>query len=158
MNRIGGSGFVSCDPFFGYYKFVLRKVHLWHCSSVIIFCLTIFTLPKKEVFNLWCRFEATSWLMKIVVKHSSIPMYFRAELVFLVLLELQIRCVLSSNDSITFDSHDKYINLPFSYCCSVTKLWLIFCKFMDYSMPGSSVLHDLLELVKMYVHWVNDDI
>ena len=40
-------------------------------------------------------------------------------------------------------------------CCPVTKLCLTFCDPMDYSMPGSSVLHYLLEFAQILVHWVD---
>ena len=37
-------------------------------------------------------------------------------------------------------------------CCSVTKLCLTLCDPMDCSIPGSSVLHYLLELAQTHVH------
>ena len=37
------------------------------------------------------------------------------------------------------------------YCCSVAKLCLTLCDPMDCSMPGSSILHYLLELVQIHV-------
>ena len=39
-------------------------------------------------------------------------------------------------------------------CCLVTKLCLTLWDPMDCSMPGSSVLHYLLEFAQIYVHWV----
>ena len=46
----------------------------------------------------------------------------------------------------------------FCCCCSVTKLCLTLCDFMDCSMPGSPVLHHLLEFAQTHVHWVSDAI
>ena len=39
-------------------------------------------------------------------------------------------------------------------CCSVAKLCPILCNSMDCSIPGSSVLHYLLEFAQIHVHWV----
>ena len=44
------------------------------------------------------------------------------------------------------------------HCCPVTKLCLILCNPMDYSMPGSPVLHGLLEFAQTHIHWVSDAI
>ena len=43
-------------------------------------------------------------------------------------------------------------------CCSVTKSCLTLCDPMDCSMPGSSILHYLLEFAQIHVHWVSDAI
>ena len=43
-------------------------------------------------------------------------------------------------------------------CCWVIKLCLTLCDPMDYSMPGSPVLHYLLEFAETHVHWVYDAI
>ena len=40
--------------------------------------------------------------------------------------------------------------------CWVTKSFPTFCSPMDCSMPGSSVLHYLLEFPQIHVHWVSD--
>ena len=48
-------------------------------------------------------------------------------------------------------------SMPFC-CCSVTKLCLTLCHPMDYSTPGSSVLHCLPEFAQVLVHWVGDAI
>ena len=42
------------------------------------------------------------------------------------------------------------------YCCSVTQTCPTLCDPMDCSMPGSPVLHYLLEFARIYVHWVSD--
>ena len=34
-------------------------------------------------------------------------------------------------------------------CCSIAKLYLTLCSLMDHSTPGSSVLHYLLEMLKL---------
>ena len=47
---------------------------------------------------------------------------------------------------------------PFACCCSVSKLSLTLCDFVDCSMPGYPVLHYLLELAQTHVHWVSDAI
>ena len=39
-------------------------------------------------------------------------------------------------------------------CCSVAKLCPTLCYPLDYSTPGSPVLHHLLELAQTHVHWV----
>ena len=39
---------------------------------------------------------------------------------------------------------------------SVDKSCLTFCDPMDFSTPGSPVLHSLLEFAQVYVHWVRD--
>ena len=44
----------------------------------------------------------------------------------------------------------------FKCCCLVTKLCLILFDLMDCSMPGSFVLHYLLEFAKIHVFWVSD--
>jgi len=49
-------------------------------------------------------------------------------------------------------------SMPFCCCCSVTKLCLTLCHPMDYSTPGSSVLHYLPEFAQVLVHWVGDAI
>ena len=43
-------------------------------------------------------------------------------------------------------------------CCSVTQVCLTLCDPMDYSMPGFPILHHLLELAQIHVHWVGDAI
>ena len=43
-------------------------------------------------------------------------------------------------------------------CCSVAKLCLTLCNPMDCSMPGSPVLHWILEFAQIHVHWVGDAI
>ena len=43
-------------------------------------------------------------------------------------------------------------------CCSVTLSSLTLCNSMDYSTPGFPVLHHLLELDPIHVHWVDDAI
>ena len=45
-----------------------------------------------------------------------------------------------------------------SYCCSVAKSCPTLCDPMDYSMPGSPVLHHLPEFAQIHVHWVGDAI
>ena len=41
-------------------------------------------------------------------------------------------------------------------CCSFTKSCLTFCHPMDCIVPGSPVLHCLLEFAQTHVHWVGD--
>ena len=43
-------------------------------------------------------------------------------------------------------------------CCLVTTLCSTVCDPMNCSTPGSSVLHNLLELAQIHVHWVSDAI
>ena len=43
-------------------------------------------------------------------------------------------------------------------CCSVAKSCLTVCDPVDYSKPGSSVLHCLPEFAQIPVHWGGDDI
>ena len=43
-------------------------------------------------------------------------------------------------------------------CCSVAKSCLTLCNPMDCSIPGSPVLHRLLELAQTHVHWWGDAI
>ena len=43
-------------------------------------------------------------------------------------------------------------------CCSVAKLCLTLCDFMDCSTPGFLILHHLPELAQTHVHWVSDTI
>ena len=43
-------------------------------------------------------------------------------------------------------------------CCLVVKSWLTLCNPMDCSVPGSPVLHRLLEFAQIHVHWVGDAI
>ena len=43
---------------------------------------------------------------------------------------------------------------PLYSCCSVTKPCFTLCDPMDCSTPGFSVLHTLLELAQIHVHWV----
>ena len=45
-------------------------------------------------------------------------------------------------------------------CCdsSVAKLYLTLCGLMDCNMPGTPVLHYLLEFAQIHVHWVSDAI
>ena len=51
----------------------------------------------------------------------------------------------------------EFITTPnFCCCCSVTKSRLILCDPVDYSMPGSPVLHFILEFAQINVHWVGD--
>ena len=44
------------------------------------------------------------------------------------------------------------------FCCSVTKLCLTLCDPMNFSMPGFSVHHYLLESAQTHVHWVSNTI
>ena len=41
-------------------------------------------------------------------------------------------------------------------CCSVAQSCLILCDPMDCSTPGFPVLHHLLELAQIHIHWVGD--
>ena len=41
-------------------------------------------------------------------------------------------------------------------CCSVAKLCPTLCNYMHCSIPGSSVLHCLLEFAQIHVLWVSD--
>ena len=43
-------------------------------------------------------------------------------------------------------------------CCSVTKSCPTLCNPMDYSTPGSPVLHHLLDFAQIHVNWVSDAI
>ena len=43
-------------------------------------------------------------------------------------------------------------------CCSAAMLCPTLCNLMDCSLPGPSVLHCLLELAQIHVHWVSDAI
>ena len=43
-------------------------------------------------------------------------------------------------------------------CCSVAQSCPTLCNPMDCSRPGLSVLHHLLELAQIHVHWVGDAI
>ena len=43
-------------------------------------------------------------------------------------------------------------------CCSVAQLCLTLCNLTDYNMPGFPVLHHLLELAQIHVHWAGDAI
>ena len=42
---------------------------------------------------------------------------------------------------------------PFCCCCSVAKSYLILCDPIEFSTPGSSVLHYLPEFAQIHVHW-----
>ena len=48
--------------------------------------------------------------------------------------------------------------IQITYSCSVTQLCLTACDPMDCSMPGSLVLHHLLEFAQTHVHWASDAI
>ena len=50
-----------------------------------------------------------------------------------------------------------YLIFP-SICCSVAQSCLSLCSTMDCSIPGFPVLHHLLELAQIHVHWVSDAI
>ena len=43
-------------------------------------------------------------------------------------------------------------------CCSDTNLYLTLCDPTDYSTPGASILHCLLEFAQIQVHQVSDTI
>ena len=55
---------------------------------------------------------------------------------------------------ILYDIHASFVVC----CCSFSKSCLTLCDPMDCSMPGSSVLHYLLEFPQTHVHWVSDAI
>ena len=42
------------------------------------------------------------------------------------------------------------------FCCSVAKSCPTLCHPMDYGTPGFPVLHYLLQLAQIHVHWAND--
>ena len=44
------------------------------------------------------------------------------------------------------------------YCWVIKFCMTHYCDPLDCSRPGSSVLHDLPELVQIHVHWFNDDV
>ena len=52
------------------------------------------------------------------------------------------------------------VSLPFHErdCCSVAQPCPTLCNSMDCSTPGFPVLHYLLELAQIHVHWVDDAI
>ena len=43
-------------------------------------------------------------------------------------------------------------------CCSVAESRPTLCDLVDWSMPGSSLLHYILEFAQIHVHWVGDSI
>ena len=43
-------------------------------------------------------------------------------------------------------------------CCSIIQLFPALCDPMDYSTPGFPVLHHLLDLAQIHIHWVGDAI
>ena len=43
-------------------------------------------------------------------------------------------------------------------CCSVAQSCSTLCDAMDCSMPGFPVLHHLMEVAQIHVHWINDAI
>ena len=55
-----------------------------------------------------------------------------------------------------YSSNTFFFNLVASLCCccSLARSCLILCDPMDGSMPGSSVLHYLLEFAQIRIHWV----
>ena len=59
----------------------------------------------------------------------------------------------------TFTSSSIYSTIHFScYYYPVAKSCSTLFDSMDCSIPGSSVLHYLLEFAQIYVHWVNDTV
>ena len=49
------------------------------------------------------------------------------------------------------------INTRVYFCCSVVSCVQL-CDLVEYTMPGSSVLHYILEFAQIHVHWVSDAI
>ena len=48
------------------------------------------------------------------------------------------------------------ITSNFCCCCSATKSCLTLCDPVDYSKPGSPVLHFIFEFAQIHAHWVGD--
>ena len=62
------------------------------------------------------------------------------------------RCFLTEVHKITMERYCPYC------CCLVAQSCSGLCDPMDWSPPGSSILHYLPEFAQIHVHWVGDDI
>ena len=69
----------------------------------------------------------------------------------LVLILLNV----SQSDGIPLPLISQY---NFRYACVCTQSCLSLCNPVDYSSPGFSVLHYLLEFVQIHAHWIGDAI
>ena len=88
--------------------------------------------------------------MPVVTHHSFVPYrYFREDFVKRSILSI---CNLLNSD------FPNYLSNLFCCCCSVAMSCPTVCNPTDCSTPGSSVLHCLLELAQIHVHWVGDAI
>ena len=67
----------------------------------------------------------------------------------------QVVCKWAANWVVNPDLNEQKAMLLF---CSVTQLCPTLCDAMDSSMPGFPVLHHLLEVAQIHVHWVSDAI
>ena len=64
----------------------------------------------------------------------------------------------SCSDGAVHECGDTMSSHKHSVCHSVTQSCPTLCDPMDCSTPGFSVLHQLLELAQIHVHWVGDAI
>ena len=61
-------------------------------------------------------------------------------------------------DNFEFWNNLNKLNVSCCYCCSVAQSCPTLCNPIECSMPGSLVLHYLLEFIQIHVHWVNEAI
>ena len=62
----------------------------------------------------------------------------------------------SSSSSSSWLQNSELLFLSGLFCCWVAKLCPALCEPMECSMPGSPVLHYLMEFAQIPVHWVGD--
>ena len=106
------------------------------------------------------------WIGWIGVLAQNLPLKWYYHYCYFPPVSLHLLTRLSDRISLGSDSEKNEVKKPFSSvacwcincCCSVLKSCPTLCNPMDYSTPGSPVLHHLLEFAQTHDHWVGDAI
>ena len=118
-----------------------------------------FFLQKYNFNKIWNRYsenEKVEWIkwnsLRKAYKHVKVSSYIKSNKVNLKNREYY-ELFLSE---FTCNNYRKLDNIPLKHsCCSINKLCLTLCDFMDHSTLGFPALQYIQEFAQMYVHWVS---
>ena len=117
-----------------------------------------------ERFFLFFFFSDTLWIWLNLIKSISYQVALSFRWKFRALFykvrqsnKSKFKCYISSLEFYSvFWNGCKYSFFHVVVCCLVTKLCPTLCEPMDCSMPGSPVLHYLLDFAQIHIHWASD--
>ena len=138
---------------------LLLASQVWHPPAFLPAALTVLLLSFIQNSN---------WLKSLKALYSTKTLFWGVLIYTVITTSVQTICsfIVSSWTS-PLNSRSGYLNISlrwlkgttkwFSYY-SVSQECLSLCNPVDYSMPGFSVLHYLLEFAQTHIHWDGDAI